>query len=261
MSPIGRDAEEGAAILAEKCGSRSVRPAAPEPSKADQAYFGRFTGGYAPYADRDLDRMIGPLLEHAKGYTRLRVLEVGCASGQFSTELFRGLGRTDALFSGLDIAAPVLKQFPFAGVCGSAFQSPFSSGSFEVICFPASLHHLFPLDAALDEMARVLAPGGLMYCVEPNYYHPHRRFFMRFQALYRLCRDMNDVPIRHDWLGAALERRGFKVLHLEFVNLQFQNPGLLQKAQNAVASIPLLRCGDRWRMPWFVTLARKGARP
>jgi ubiquinone/menaquinone biosynthesis C-methylase UbiE len=51
---------------------------------------------------------------------------------------------------------------------------PFDDGSFDVVHFMASLHHV-PVDdmpAALGEAARVVRPGGVVYVVEPAVEEP-----------------------------------------------------------------------------------------
>lgn len=230
-------------------------------SKADQAYFGQFPEGYNPYSASDLDLVVGTLMELLRPRSDgapLRFLEVGCASGQFSSELAARLkpGLRVEYF-GLDIAQPVLAKYPFHKVCGTAFAMPLEAGSIDVVCCPASLHHLAPFEQALGEIDRVLVPGGLFYCVEPNFYHPHRRWFMRFQRLYRLYRDANDVPIRADWLERELRRRSYEVTLNRFVNLAFRSPGVLQRAQNALAERRWPSALRRWILPWFLFAARK----
>lgn len=231
-------------------------------NKSDVQYFGQFTEGYNPYSAGDLDLVVGTLvgLLHASTAARrpLRFLEVGCASGQFSSELSARLPDNAALeYYGLDIAEPVLKRYPFNKVCGSAFAMPLQPHSMDIVCCPASLHHLAPFGQALAEIDRVLAPGGLFYCIEPNFYHPHRRWFMRFPALYRRYRDANDVPIRPDWLEAQLRQRGYRTEMNRLINLEFRSPGVLQKGQNTLAALPWPRVLHRWIYPWFILAVRK----
>lgn len=227
---------------------------------SDLRYFGQFVEGYNPYSTADLELVVGTLAAHvaARG-TAQSFLEVGCASGQFSAELSQRLPAGGVDCFGLDIAQPVLARYPFHKLCGTAFAMPLRDASMDVVCCPASLHHLAPFERALAEIDRVLKPGGLMYCVEPNFYHPQRRWFMRLQPLYRLYRDANDVPIRPDWLERHLVERGYRILENRPVNLTFAKPGVLQKTQNLVARVPWPASMRRFLYPWFIFAAEKKA--
>jgi SAM-dependent methyltransferase len=223
----------------------------------DVEYFNRFGEGYTPYSDADLELITRPLLEVLTTERQWRICEIGCASGQFSSELAARLPGRRATFLGIDIAVQPLRRYPFGRVCGSALQMPVAAGAFDLVCCPASLHHLTPLPTIVAEIARVLAPGGYLYCLEPNFFHPQRRWFMRFTRLYRLYRAANDVPINPDELTELLRTSTLDVVRQRFVNLEFRHPGVLQRMQNRVASaVPRSRL-DRFLLPWFMTLARK----
>ena len=43
---------------------------------------------------------------------------------------------------------------------GLAHILPFASGTFDAVCCNAALHHMRDVSAALEEMLRVLKPGG-----------------------------------------------------------------------------------------------------
>jgi SAM-dependent methyltransferase len=98
-----------------------------------------------------------------------RVLDVACGPGNFSREFARTVGR-EGLVVGIDASRTMLERGAAerrrAGVenlvlvRGNAVEMPFADGSFDAACCFAALH-LFadPFDA-LDEMRRILAPGG-----------------------------------------------------------------------------------------------------
>jgi SAM-dependent methyltransferase len=228
-------------------------------SAIDIEYFNKFTEGYSPYARSDLDLIVGSVVDlvQAQKSTPLYICEVGSASGQFSVELARQLQRKDVSLFGLDIAYKVLTHYPFSKICGSAFQVPVSNGAFDIVCYPASLHHLAPFPDAIAETSRILAPGGYMYCVEPNFFHPHRRYFMRFQKLYRLYRNVNDVPINLDDLEILLSSYGMKTITKQYININFQKPSILQRFQNFVAGLDTPSSLDRFILPWFIMIAVK----
>lgn len=226
-------------------------------SEKDLHYFDQFTSGYSPYRKTDLDAMLEPMDFVFSQFEKPRICEIGCASGQFSQALAgRHAGRNISL-TGLDIAMKVLSFYPYEKICGSAFLLPFKNESFEMACLPATLHHLFPIEKSLAEISRILVPGGVFYCMEPNLLHPQRFFFMRFTRLYQLYRSANDVPVHPGKLKAILEKMNFEVMACRFVNIYFKDPSLLQGIQNFIADrMPKTKMNRFW-LPWFILIARK----
>jgi ubiquinone/menaquinone biosynthesis C-methylase UbiE len=101
-----------------------------------------------------------------------RALDVGCGDGTFTRALaglFREVGGIDVRASRIDDAraaaqaAGVAIDFRVAG--GEAL--PYADASFDVVAFSNSLHHMADIAVALREAARVLAPNGLLYVMEP----------------------------------------------------------------------------------------------
>jgi ubiquinone/menaquinone biosynthesis C-methylase UbiE len=107
--------------------------------------------------------------------------DIGCGLGHWSRLLY-GCLRPPARLAGVDreprwiAEAPKLFQRDFPGVApglvsfhqGDASALPLPDNSFEVVTCQTLLMHLKqPLDA-LREMLRILRPGGLLVCVEPN---------------------------------------------------------------------------------------------
>ncbi|HUH65742.1 MAG TPA: class I SAM-dependent methyltransferase [Syntrophales bacterium] len=186
-----------------------------------------------------------------------RICEIGCASGQFSQALSARYMRKRISLFGLDIARKVLLLYPFERICGSAFAMPCASESFDMICLPATLHHLSPFTESLNELNRTIAKGGYFYCMEPNYYHPQRYFFMRHAALYQLYRSTNDVPVHPGKLTALLNELNFEIVYFRYINIYFSNPSMLQKLQNLIAdTMPAAKVSRYW-MPWFILMAKK----
>ena len=226
-------------------------------SEKDLAYYNQFTSGYSPYLQKDLDAILEPIDVVIGQLERAHICEVGCASGQFSQALAtRYMDESISLF-GLDIASQVLARYPYEKICGSAFSIPLKSESFDMICLPATLHHLFPFANSLTELNRIIAPGGYFYCMEPNYYHPQRYFFMRHASLYRRYRNTNDVPVHPGKLISMLKDLNFEIMNFRFVNIYFKKPSKLQIVQNIIAdTMPATKMNRYW-MPWFILLAKK----
>lgn len=102
---------------------------------------------------------------------RQRVLDLGAGYGAVTAELTRrGDGKVVALER--EFAALTHPQSTFAGawrVCGDARELPFAARSFDLALSQCTLLWTAPLDAAVAELARVLAPGGVLLALEPDY--------------------------------------------------------------------------------------------
>ena len=92
-----------------------------------------------------------------------RVLDVGCGSG----ELLKELGAEGYAVLGIDTDAESVTRADARG--GRAVEADFLSfkdDPFDVVFFGRSLHHVFPLSAALERAQTLLAPGGLLVAEE-----------------------------------------------------------------------------------------------
>src|ERR1700722_10331271 len=94
-----------------------------------------------------------------------RVLDVACGPGNFTRDFAAAAG--DGLVVGLDAATPMLAagvQRTRAGnaayVRGDACALTFKDASFDAVCCFGALHLFDEPMQALDEIVRVLAPGG-----------------------------------------------------------------------------------------------------
>jgi ubiquinone/menaquinone biosynthesis C-methylase UbiE len=56
-----------------------------------------------------------------------------------------------------------------------AHHIPFADNSFAAVTVLEALHHFADYDRSLSEIHRVLAPGGLLFSIEPNAWNPMRR--------------------------------------------------------------------------------------
>jgi SAM-dependent methyltransferase len=107
--------------------------------------------------------------------------DIGCGLCHWSRLLYPYL-RVPARFVGVDrdehwvaeAARNFRRAFPevppglLAVVQGDATRIPFANDSFDVVTCQTVLMHLARPAEALHEMFRILRPGGLLVCVEPN---------------------------------------------------------------------------------------------
>ena len=145
------------------------------------------------------------------------VLDVACGPGNFSREFARAVG-PDGLVVGIDASRTMLERggedLRQAGtpnltlIRGDATALPFRDASFDGACCFAALH-LFPDPfAALDEMRRVLRPGGriaLMTSVRRELTVKPLKPVLERASGMRIFED--------DEIVDALEGRGFNGIH------------------------------------------------
>ncbi|MEV4561601.1 methyltransferase domain-containing protein [Kitasatospora sp. NPDC049285] len=127
-----------------------------------------------------------------------RVLDVGCGPGTITADLAAAVGPTGRV-TGVDTAAEVLEQA--AGLAAErgldtldfqvadVYRLPFPDGSFDVVHAHQVLQHLADPVAALREMRRVTAPGGLIAVRDADYaamtWYPQLPELDEWSALYR----------------------------------------------------------------------------
>lgn len=103
----------------------------------------------------------------------LRVLDFGCGAGQL-VDAARAAGLdmvgADVFYGGSEARAEAQR----AGRLGATVHEicegrlPFADGHFGLVVNNQVLEHVEDLDAALDEVARVLAPGGVLLSLFPS---------------------------------------------------------------------------------------------
>lgn len=94
------------------------------------------------------------------------VLELGCGVGI----LARQLVQFGNVVTGLDISDAAIAQLPedIKGVVATLPKIPFSEHSFDVVVGTEILEHIDDDQACVQEVVRVLRPGGRAYFAVPN---------------------------------------------------------------------------------------------
>jgi ubiquinone/menaquinone biosynthesis C-methylase UbiE len=135
-----------------------------------------------------------------------RVLELGCGTGEYTERI----ARTGAFLVALDLVPDLLRVAASRAlptttqlVLGDAESLPFPDSSFDAVVGNAVLHHL-RLDSALDEIRRVLRPGGRCAFTEPNMLNPQVALTKNVPAIKRF---LGDTPHETAFIAPRLRRR------------------------------------------------------
>lgn len=150
-----------------------------------------------------------------------RILDAGCGTG-YGSNILAAAGATEV--TGVDISAPVIEAAQPEAAGGARFEVgdigalALDDASVDlVVCFE-TIEHVDDPEGALDELARVLAPDGLLIVSSPNRdaYPPgnphHRREFTPDELGAELGRRFDQVTLirQHDWTASAiLDDAGF----------------------------------------------------
>ena len=113
----------------------------------------------------------------------LQVLEYGCGTGGHAFQL----AERGAFVTGIDISDVAVERArqQAGGSPGLRFEVadaealPFDDGTFDLVCGTSILHHL-DLSKAIQEIRRVLKPGGRGVFYEPVGYNPAANVYRRF---------------------------------------------------------------------------------
>ena len=198
-----------------------------------QEMFGSQAGAYATsrvhmYDDR-LDIM-QRLAGDTPAGSRTWAMDLGSGAGFTAFVMAAGFERVVAS----DITGPMLVETRrisrergltnLALVRNAAEYLPFSSGSLDLVTSRAAIHHFEDLDRALDELHRVLRPGGSL--VVADSISPEEEGLSAWMNDIELRRDFSHVNNRPaSELEVMLASHGLGIMDREFtgVHLQFNN--------------------------------------
>jgi demethylmenaquinone methyltransferase/2-methoxy-6-polyprenyl-1,4-benzoquinol methylase len=177
------------------------------------------------------------LISGVKALEPQAVLDVASGTGDIALALAHAL--LQAQVTGLDFSKNMLdvarKRALVDGslgdgshlsfVQGNAMDMPFESDSFDVVVISFGLRNMPDYQRAIEEMARVLRPGGSLFCLEASYptapiikpafrvYFKHvmpqmARLVTRKPAEYRWLNDSTELFLSKPQLAALMERCG-----------------------------------------------------
>lgn len=222
-------------------------------------------------------------LELKRAHPILDVADIGCGAGILS-QAWAELGHR---VHGLDVNAPLIelarqraaeRGLNIEFQVGSAVDLPWDHDSMDVCLVPELLEHVAPWAACLDEFARVLRPGGVLYISTTNRLCPvQEEFDLPFYSWYpdllkhryeHLAVTTRPELVNHakypavNWftfysLRDTLARRGLAARD-RFDMIDTQNGGLLKRlAVQAIRTLPPLRWLAHVATPYTVLVAIK----
>ena len=147
-----------------------------------RSYFARADADHFEWQTTDpyLSASERELLEMGDIAPEAALLEVGCGEGNNLAHLGPRPGKTIGLdLSRGKVVWAGLRVRGSAFVCGDAISLPIASASMETVLCRDVLHHVADRRRVLEELIRVLRPGGQIVVIEPNGRNP----IVRLQSL------------------------------------------------------------------------------
>lgn len=183
------------------CGAVYQHPR-PTPAAMEQFYpseYQQYTPGvHTESRLRRIDRRYG-LRKRCAIVTRHvrsgRLLDVGCATGDFLSEMKRQPGWTVAGIEPSQYAARYAhEQVGVPVVNGVLNDAPFGDASFDAITMWDVLEHVYDPRTVIAEAVRLLRPGGVLVVNHPNLDSIDRALFGRLWLGYELPRHLYLYP-------------------------------------------------------------------
>jgi ubiquinone/menaquinone biosynthesis C-methylase UbiE len=117
---------------------------------------------HSKFGARDIDQWMLDIIKLQPGLT---ILDVGCGSSRIIGALRPDSVAVDILFRKLRYARRFARQL----IHGSGFYLPFTDESFPCVLCSQVIEHVSKDSPILDELERVLAPGGRLVLGTPDY--------------------------------------------------------------------------------------------
>ena len=202
--------------------------------------FSRAAASYAKTAvlQREVEDRLLERLEYAARAPE-RVLDLGSGPGRASVAMRERFPKAQVI--ALDAALPMLAQLrrhwwrPVQGVCGEAESLPLRTGSVDLVFSSLCLQWCSDLPRVLDELRRVLRPGGLLLLSSfgPDTLKELRASWAAADSAAHVNR-FADMPV----VGDALMAAGFRdpVLDLETWTLTYGDAKTLMRELKAIGA-------------------------
>ncbi len=156
--------------------------------------------------------------EHYPNQPDIRIADVGTGLGLFEKYLqpiFKNIAALDLSFEMLQVAKTInpLESASSGYVQGDAFRLPLDNDSADLVFMSCVLHHLEDAEimAAVQELTRVCAPGGIIVFFEHNPLNPFTQLVVKTTPL-----DQSARLVSCKNLERTVKNLGLQILHKEF---------------------------------------------
>ena len=144
------------------------------------------------------------------------VLEVGCSYGSYLNDLKR-FG-TYKSFTGVEMDAECCRKasdlFGLQVLNGTLETVKFDSERFDLVVMNHVIEHVYHPVETLEEIRRIMKPGGLLMIKTPNTRTVEKTVFGRYWLPYEAPRHVTIFSLKT--LRKVLEQRGFKIVKVYF---------------------------------------------
>jgi SAM-dependent methyltransferase len=124
--------------------------------------FGAAAAAYAEHRPDYTEAAVRWALEPVRSRQPLRIIDVGAGTGKLTATLVRLGADVTAVEPDPNMLAELRREFPAVrSVPGRAEEIPLPDGSADAVLAGQAMHW-FDMDRAIPEIARVLAPGGVL---------------------------------------------------------------------------------------------------
>ena len=197
-----------------------------------------------PAAKIRIERRVNVLKELLDLKSGNKILECGCGTGDFTTEIAKALNKeikiyaVDLLKSQIEIAVKKNSNLNIQFLVGSITKLNFDDNYFDSVIGNAILHHL-DINIALEEIKRILKPGGKLLFFEPNMLNPHIWLSLNIRLFRKLYQASPDETAFFRWeLEKKLKSQGFKNVTVK--PFDFMYPLLPQNLLELVKKVEII---------------------
>lgn len=138
------------------------------------------------------ERRLHMILSVAGGRLKGRMLENGCGVGMYLQHLTPHAGSIIGLEYDSERAREAHTHSPNL-INAASEQLPFTTGSFDVILSHEVLEHVRDDRCSIEEMVRVLKPGGIIVLFVPNLGYPYETHGIYWRGRYHF----GNIPLVH----------------------------------------------------------------
>jgi Methylase involved in ubiquinone/menaquinone biosynthesis len=193
------------------------------------------------------DRRVGMLTNSLM--SGMKVLEIGCGTGFFTKEIIKKSVQLIAIDISpelIEVARKTILDSNVEFIIENAYQMSFDDQTFNAVIGSSVLHHL-NVDSALNEIYRVLIPGGYIAFTEPNMMNPQIALQKNIPALKKALGDSPDESAFFIWsIRKKLKKSGFT--NIDIIPFDFLHPRIPKRwiktilpLTNLAEKIPLLK--------------------